>query len=146
VTPAIVGGNVSTYAQAKALVRIMCVSVIAVIQGNFVKASVVNMGIVLMEHVNVKGIGKEHIANAGGVQVLLYVQEMVYVTVHYRNVIAIQDGKVLTVVNLIVLVNLTVTHVACVFHIPRVLNALIAREVGWDLRVMNHVHMEFSFL
>jgi uncharacterized membrane protein len=146
VIPAIVGKNVSTCVQVKAHARIMCVSVIAVIQGNFVKASVLNMGSVLMEHAYVKDIGKAHIVNAGGVQVPLYAQEMVYVTVRYRNVIAIQDGKVLIVVNLIVLVNLTVTHVACVFHIPKVLNVSTAREVGWVLRAMNHVHMECSFL
>ena len=123
VIPVIVGENVSTCVLAKASVRIMCVSVIAVIQGNFVKVSVVNMESVIMEHVYVRGIGKAHIVNVVGVQVHQHAQGMVCVTVHSRNVIAIQDGKVLIAVSLIALVNLTATCVARVFHMRKVLNA-----------------------
>ena len=76
-----------------------------------------------MELACVRGIGRAHIANAVGVQVHLRAQEMVYATVHCRNVIAIQDGKALIAVSLIVLVNPTVTRVARVFHTLKVLSA-----------------------
>lgn len=95
---ATMGRNASTCAQVKACVK-MFASVTGVIRGNFVKVNVVNMESVLMGRVGARDIGKVHIVKEGDVQEHLRAQEMVCVTVHYRNVIAIQDGKVLTVAN-----------------------------------------------
>lgn len=121
--PATMGKNASICAQIKARVEIIFARVIGVILENFVKVSVVNMESALTGRVYARNIGKVHIVNEGDAQEHQHAQEMVYVTVHCKNVIVIQDGKVLTVVNWTVLANLTVTHVGYVFHIPRVLNA-----------------------
>lgn len=60
--------------------------------------------------------------NVEDVPVYLLALVMAYATVHCRNVIATQVGKVMTVLNWTVLVNLTVIRVGCVSRIPMVLN------------------------
>lgn len=119
---AMVEKSVSTCVQIKAHVRIICASVITAILENIVKASAVKMVNVLTGHACVTGIGKVHIVNVEDVPVYPLVLVMAYATVHCRNVIATQVGKVMIALNWTVLVNLTVIRVGCVSRIPMVLN------------------------